>query len=154
MVLKGPFCAPQTISMSIFPQIVSLLLATVLIMYIYTVLVVNKEPVDYPAFWCNGLEVNSQAHLQRCLQEHQSQFKSCQTELKFFGCRSWLFLHHQNLEPAQVNLMALIDGWINSVNVIHIVKSTVAQFLLPPTCRTHPGTTVSTTHHKIMKILK
>ena len=42
---------------------VSLLPTTVPIMYRYTVLVVNREPVDYPTFWCNGLEGNSQAHL-------------------------------------------------------------------------------------------
>ena len=33
-------------------------------MYRYTVPIVNREPVDYPAFWYNGLEGNSQAHLQ------------------------------------------------------------------------------------------
>ena len=43
---------------------VSLLLTTVPIMYRYTVPVVNREPVDYPAFWCNGLEGSSQACLQ------------------------------------------------------------------------------------------
>ena len=43
---------------------VSLLLITVPIMYRYTVPVVNREPIDYPAFWNNGLEGNnSQAHL-------------------------------------------------------------------------------------------
>ena len=46
---------------------VSLLLTTVPIMYRYTVPVVNREPVDYPAFWCNVLEGSSQAHLQHAI---------------------------------------------------------------------------------------
>ena len=50
---------------------VSLLLITVPIMYRYTVPVVNQEPIDYPAFWCNGLEWNSQA----CL--HNQQVRAC-----------------------------------------------------------------------------
>ena len=47
---------------------VSLLLTTVPIMYRYTVLVVNRESVDYHAFWCNGLEGNNQACLQLGIQ--------------------------------------------------------------------------------------
>ena len=43
---------------------VSLLLTTVSIMYRYTVSVANREPVDYLAFWHNGLEGSSQVHLQ------------------------------------------------------------------------------------------
>ena len=60
----------------------NLLLTTVPIMYRYTVLVVNREPVDYPAFWCNGLEGNSQAYLQNVLQFNLVKLRSMNSGLK------------------------------------------------------------------------
>ena len=57
---------------------VSILPTTVPIMYRYTVLVVNRESIDYSGIWCNILEGNSQAcSQQQGLSNQRSWHLSC-----------------------------------------------------------------------------
>ena len=101
-----------------FCMSISLLLTTVPIMYRCTVPVINKEPVDYTAFWHNGLEGDSQALLQ-CLPftiTSYLYFLSFSLTCLLLSHSSMLFLYCTYYShPTKTSLLCL---WVFSYNYI------------------------------------